>query len=68
MAEIPYSIRDLHVNIVGNTGVGKSTLISWWVYNDILSENGGVCVIDPKGSLVERILRYIPDDLSLIHI
>ena len=62
MAEIPYSIRDLHVNIVGNTGVGKSTLISWWVYNDILSENGGVCVIDPKGSLVERILRYIPDD------
>jgi hypothetical protein len=62
MAEIPCSIRDLHVNIVGNTGVGKSTLISWWVYNDILSETGGVCVIDPKGSLVERILRYIPDD------
>ena len=44
------------------TGAGKSTLISWWAYNDILSREGAVCVIDPKGDLVDTIMRYIPDD------
>lgn len=62
MADIPYRIRNLHVNIVGNIGCGKSSLITWWAYNDILSEHGGVCVIDPKGDLVDELLRYIPED------
>jgi ABC-type lipoprotein export system ATPase subunit len=60
MPEIPYSIRDRHVHVIGKTGVGKSTLLAWWAHNDILSNEGGVCVIDPKGDLVELILRYIP--------
>jgi len=62
MPEIPYSIRDKHVHIIGVTGAGKSTLISWWAYNDIISREGAVCVIDPKGDLVDTIMRYIPDD------
>ena len=62
MPDIPYSIRDRHVHVIGKTGFGKSTLLAWWAYNDILSNEGGVCVIDPKGDLVERILRFVPEE------
>jgi hypothetical protein len=62
MAEIPYSIRNHHVNIIGNTGVGKSSLITWWAFNDIISRLGAVCIIDPKGDLVRDIMRVMPDD------
>ncbi len=51
--------RRRHVYIIGMTGTGKSTLISNMAIQDI--QNGkGVCVIDPHGDLVERILRNIP--------
>jgi len=62
MPFIPYSIRDRHVYVIGKSGAGKSTLLAWWAYNDILSNEGGVCVIDPKGDLVELILRFIPEE------
>jgi hypothetical protein len=62
MPEIPYSIRDRHVHVIGKSGYGKSTLLAWWAYNDIIHNQGGVCVIDPKGDLVERILRVIPEE------
>ncbi|HLY39684.1 MAG TPA: hypothetical protein VKR52_00670 [Terracidiphilus sp.] len=60
--EIPHSIRNYHTNIIGNIGVGKSTLIAWWAFKDILSGYGPVCVIDPKGDLVRDLMRVIPDD------
>ena len=62
MPFLPYSVRDKHVHIVGKTGMGKSSLISYWAWNDIKSRQGAVCVIDPKGTLIDTILRYIPDD------
>jgi hypothetical protein len=62
MPNIPYEIRNYHVNIIGNTGVGKSSLITWWAFNDIKSREGAVCVIDPKGDLVRDIMRVMPDD------
>jgi hypothetical protein len=62
MPDIPPSIRSRHVHIVGKTGSGKSTLLTWWAYNDIESNEGGVCVIDPKGDLVEHILRVVPKE------
>jgi hypothetical protein len=62
MPYIPYSVRDKHVHIVGKTGMGKSSLISFWVWNDIQLREGAVCVIDPKGTLIDTMLRYIPDD------
>jgi hypothetical protein len=62
MPHIPYNIRDKHVHIVGKTGMGKSSLIAWWVYHDIKLRKGAVCLIDPKGTLIDTVLRYIPDN------
>lgn len=56
------SIRNMHVNITGKIGMGKSTLICWWALQDIIEKRGGVCVIDPKGDLVDELLRWIPED------
>lgn len=53
--------RRRHVYIIGKTGVGKSELLLDMAVQDI--RNGdGVCVIDPHGDLVEKILRYIPPE------
>ncbi len=51
--------RRRHMYIVGQTGTGKSTLLSQMVRQDI--ENGsGVCLIDPHGELVDEVLGCIP--------
>lgn len=53
--------RRRHVYIIGKTGVGKSELLLEMALQDI--RNGdGVCVIDPHGDLVEKILRYVPPE------
>jgi hypothetical protein len=49
-----------HLHLLGPTGVGKSTLISRLVLDDLAAGRGAV-VIDPKGDLVEEILARIPD-------
>lgn len=58
--QIPVSILDIdratHLNIVGRTGVGKSTLLHRLVRQDIAAGKG-VAVIDPHGKLVRDILR-----------
>jgi hypothetical protein len=55
-AHLELEMRRLHVNLVGKTGVGKSTFLFHQIAQDIL--NGyGVAVIDPHGSLVEDLLR-----------
>lgn len=52
--------RPLHTYIIGKTGMGKSTLLENLAIQDI--NNGeGLCVIDPHGSLAERMLDYIPE-------
>lgn len=48
--------RRLHVNLIGKTGVGKSTLMHWMAHQDI-AQGRGVAVIDPHGDLVADILR-----------
>ena len=51
--------RRRHMYILGATGTGKSTLLLSMVNQDI--ENGkGLCVIDPHGDLIEKILPTIP--------
>lgn len=51
--------RRRHMYIIGQTGTGKSAFLQNLIVQDI--ENGkGVCVIDPHGDLVERILEFIP--------
>lgn len=53
--------RRRHIYIIGQTGTGKSTLMTNMVIEDIKAGKG-VSVIDPHGSLVENILSRIPEE------
>jgi hypothetical protein len=50
-----------HLHVLGPTGVGKSTLLLNLIVQDVAAGRGAV-VIDPKGDLVEEVLRRVPDD------
>ncbi len=53
--------RTRHMYVIGKTGMGKSTLLENLAVQDI--RNGeGVCVIDPHGSMAEKLLEYIPEE------
>lgn len=61
--KVPFGIksedRSRHMYIIGKTGMGKSTLLENLAIQDI--KNGeGVCFIDPHGSVVEKLLDFIP--------
>src|SRR5580704_544181 len=57
---VPYAIRNQHVYVPGKTRNGKSTLFHEMALQDI--QNGaGVCVIDPKGDLVNSLIHHIPE-------
>lgn len=51
--------RRLHMYIVGRTGMGKTSLLSNMILNDIYAGKG-LCFLDPHGDAVERLLDYIP--------
>lgn len=52
--------RTRHTYVIGKTGMGKSTLLENLAIQDI--QNGeGVCVIDPHGSMAEKLLDHIPE-------
>lgn len=53
--------RRRHHYIIGQTGTGKSSFISYIARQDIL-RGDGVCVVDPHGDLIEDILQYIPKE------
>lgn len=53
--------RRRHIYIIGQTGVGKSTLMTNMVIDDI-KNNKGVAIIDPHGDLIEKILGAIPKE------
>jgi energy-coupling factor transporter ATP-binding protein EcfA2 len=62
--EITFGIKEKdrtrHTYIIGKTGMGKSTLLENLAVQDI--KNGeGVCVIDPHGSMAEKLLDFIPE-------
>lgn len=48
-----------HLMVQGPTGVGKSTLLLHGILSDIAS-GAGVCVVDPKGDLVDDVLARLP--------
>lgn len=53
--------RRRHVYVVGQTGTGKTTLLSNTIISDI--QNGkGVGVIDPHGDLIDEVLGNIPKE------
>lgn len=53
--------RGRHAYIIGMTGSGKSVLMENMAIQDIKNGNG-VCVIDPHGDLVQRLLGHVPKD------
>ena len=48
-----------HVYILGQTGVGKTTLLQTMIMDQI-SSGDGLCVVDPHGDLVTSIHQMIP--------
>jgi hypothetical protein len=52
-----------HVYVVGPTGVGKSNLLAGMAVSDATA-GYGLCLIDPKGDLVETVLERLPDEAA----
>ncbi len=50
-----------HMEILGATGVGKSTLIAHLMLQDIVCGNG-CTLIDPHGDIVDDVLQRIPEE------
>ncbi len=50
-----------HFYVIGQTGTGKTHILKTMIIQDILNGDG-VCFIDPHGSDIEDILRYIPPE------
>src|SRR5690348_15285031 len=57
---IKQSDRQMHVLLVGQTGVGKSSLMETLAQQD-LTEGRGFALIDPHGDLVECVAAAIPE-------
>lgn len=55
--------RRRHVYIIGQTGTGKSVLMENMAIQDI-ERGSGICVIDPHGDLVEKMLSHVPTERS----
>ena len=60
--------RRRHFYVIGQTGVGKTSLLKEIIRQDI-ENNEGVAVVDPHGELIDDILSHIPkkriDDVVL---
>ena len=51
-----------HLYVIGQTGTGKSKLLTNMIEQDI--KNGdGCCFIDPHGTDIQDILSYIPQSV-----
>jgi hypothetical protein len=61
MPFIPYPIRNRHIYIVGGTQRGKSTLMRRMFYQDV-KKGAGCAFFDPKGTHIDKILHWIPEN------
>ncbi len=52
-----------HVHILGSTGVGKSTLMTHMIVDDIRAGRATI-LIDPKGDLARDVLDRMPPDVA----
>jgi len=60
-AQLTKDARDLHMEVVGLSGQGKSFFLEHLIRQDI--KNGaGVCVIDPHGNLYNHIVDWIAEN------
>jgi hypothetical protein len=51
--------RRRHLYIVGQTGTGKSVMLQNLAMQD-MANGKGLCVIDPHGDLIDKILAFVP--------
>jgi len=56
---IPAEARMTHVHFIGKPGKGKSTVMEHMATHDI-RQGHGIAVLDPHGSLVQRLLHLVP--------
>src|SRR3954447_3167484 len=57
LVSLPYADRPLGVAVIGKAGTGKSSLLEHLILADVACGVPGI-VIDPHGSLVERVMQY----------
>ncbi|MCX6713714.1 MAG: type IV secretion system DNA-binding domain-containing protein, partial [Candidatus Vogelbacteria bacterium] len=53
--------RRRHMYLVGQTGTGKSVLLQNMAMQDMINGKG-LCVIDPHGELIEKLLAFVPKE------
>ena len=53
--------RTRHQYIIGKSGCGKSSLLSWQARQDV-AQGEGLCVVDPHGDLIEDMLAHVPKE------
>jgi hypothetical protein len=53
--------RRRHLYAVGQTGTGKTSMFESMIMADI-KDGEGLCVIDPHGDLIEKLLAKIPEE------
>lgn len=61
LVKITEEDRLRHMYVVGQTGVGKTSMLKTLIINDILAGNG-VCYIDPHGDDALDIINHIPKE------
>lgn len=58
---LPLVDRRRHLYAVGQTGTGKTTFFESMIMQD-LRAGRGLCVLDPHGDLIERVVPKIPEN------
>jgi hypothetical protein len=58
---IKASDRRYHLFALGRTGTGKTSLMETFIRQD-LAQGRGLCLLDPHGDLVEKLLPHIPPE------
>jgi hypothetical protein len=53
--------RQKHTYVIGKTGMGKTTLLTEMIYQDMLSGKG-LAVLDPHGDMFKDLLRLVPEN------
>jgi len=51
--------RQKHMYVIGKTGMGKTTLLTNAIFQDMVNGKG-ICVLDPHGDMVKELLRIVP--------
>lgn len=52
--------RQKHAYVIGKTGTGKTTLLKYMIYQDIVNGKG-LAVLDPHGDMFKELLQIIPE-------